>query len=103
MRSTQSKTEDILRKDVEAVGLELVKNGQWANTGTYVIERRDSLDPLLTIRYSFQDEYASFTFKPAFGVGNQNDGELHYVKTDEMQRRLIEPVRTILAGLAVKA
>lgn len=103
MRSTQTKTEDILRKETEAVGLELVKNGEWANTGTFIIESPDAFGPLLTIRYSFQDTYSTFTLTPAFGLGNQRDGQLHYVLPSEMQTRLIEPVKRILAGLAVKA
>lgn len=95
--NTQAKVKRTIETIAQDAGLELVDDTQWANTGTWRIGPSDTLTPLVSISYNFQDNYSSFTFVPPFGVGKNGGGNLNYVKHEELDERLIAPVRTVLA------
>lgn len=101
--NTQSKVMAVIKAMVEANGLELIDNRQWANTGTLRIEPRDSLTAIATLSYSFQDTYSSFQFTPDnFIHGLASDGHLHAVKHDELEVRLIAPLRKTLNTIGAR-
>lgn len=60
MRTTQDKFTDALAAIAAGHDLELVNDRGWANTGVFRIEGKDSFVPIISMRYSFQDGYASF-------------------------------------------
>lgn len=96
-RSTQDKTLAMLGAIAKDNGLEMIHNPQWANTGILRFEAEDSLTAVLSITYGFYDNYSGFTLSdPSFG--KKGDGQLHYVKPDELGERLIEPVRAFLGA-----
>jgi hypothetical protein len=92
MRDTQAKVIAILAKAAEDNGLELVNDTQWANTGTLHVTSPFDVTPIISVRYAFHDEYSTFTVTPGHGLGRKGDGQLHAVKVEELQQRLILPV-----------
>ena len=101
LRNTQTKVTDLLRTAAENAGLEMVDDRAFANTGTFRFQPKDSLDSALTIAYSFQDTYASFTVKPASIIGH--GGELHAVRPEGLMAELVSPVTAVLAAMRVQA
>lgn len=102
-RSTQDKVIATIGALAEANGFELIDNRHWANTGVLHVEPHDSLDPIAKIEYSFQDGYSSFIFTPVdFIDGLRDKGNLYYVTPDELQKRLIEPLRRTLAAIGAR-
>lgn len=102
MRNTQTKTIDLLRAGAATHGLELVQDQQWSNTGTLRIEREDSVTPLVSISYNFQDTYATFDVAPASGIGHGGKGHI-YAKPEELMSKLVTPLVAIMAGLVVQS
>lgn len=90
-RSEQEKVKAAIEKAATDYGLELVQSANYGNTGTWFIEEEGSTAPIVTIRYSFQYGYASFEISP------YTDPKLSYVLHDELQSRVIQPVRELLA------
>lgn len=60
-QSTQSKFFALLRARVAPLGYQIVDNREYANTGIFQIENPDSMKPAVSIRYSFQSGYATFS------------------------------------------
>jgi len=52
--NTQFKFVKVLREQIERIGLELVQDQDWANTGTLRVQRPGSFADLLTVSYNFQ-------------------------------------------------
>lgn len=100
MSDTQDKTIHMLTRAATSNGLELINDKQWGNTGILRVERKDSLTPLVSIEYSFQDKYASFTVVPDFGMGQRHDGKLSYVTPEDMMGRVVNPLIYVIARLA---
>jgi hypothetical protein len=77
-QSTQSKFTAQLKNRVEALGYELIQNHNWSNTGQFLIQKPDSLRPVLTIAYNFQGGYQTFDVTGELGT------EHNYARHDEL-------------------
>ena len=59
--NSQTLFTNTLRQMVEARGLVLAVDQDWANTGTFRAVRAADLAVVFAVRYSFQSDYATFT------------------------------------------
>lgn len=115
MRDTQEKFTTALEKIAEDFGLELVDDGNWANTGTLRLEARDGFAPVVKMSYSFQRGYASFDELLPADLGDRDkmlrdlpDGPITkrgthfpYVLPEELEERVLSAVRRCLVAWSV--
>ena len=95
MRDTQSKVEDALAKVAKERMLEMVKDSDWANTGTYRFQRFDDFTSIVTLKYDFQKTYNHFWIDPGNTVSNV-DPEMIRAKPEEMGEKVVDRIAALL-------
>lgn len=101
--SIQTKFEDRLAEEFVPDHLEVVNNRQYANTGTIYIQPVDNFECVLSIRYSFQDNYCTFDIFPPFpfGTGYRIEGgvsKVHINAPFEKLNELLDNINKYLLG-----
>lgn len=95
MRDTQEKVEDALAQVAKERMLEMVKDGDWANTGTFRFQRYDDFESIVTLKYDFQKTYNHFWIDPGRTVSTA-DPEMIRATAEEMGEKVIKRVADLL-------
>jgi hypothetical protein len=85
--NTQTLFTNNLKAAVEARGLTLVQDSDWANTGTFRMVDAAQMRQHLTVRYDFQSDYCGFTVKNA---AEQTLRTFHYVRFADLASTLAQ-------------